>query len=143
MPKGYSNNIEETNKKKSESHKGKPSGMLGKSAWNKGLTKETNEIVKSIAIKVSKTLSNKYKRSKLYNWKGGLSDYYHGKARELFGTNYCEECGISKEEYRKTHKVSLSMHCITKDYKILEQFNWMCLCQKDHSSLQNQIYLEV
>jgi len=68
------------------------------------------------------------------NWKGGLYSYYHGEARKLFGKPYCEECGITYEEYSKTHLKKLEMHCITKNFIILEQWNWKCLCSKCHNT---------
>ncbi len=74
--------------------------------------------------------------SNSHMWKGGLYIYYHGKARELFGKPYCEDCGISLEEYsqnkKKHQKKQFDMHCINKDYIILEQWNWKCLCRKCH-----------
>lgn len=39
-------------------------------SWNKGLTKETNEVLKQSAIKKSKTLSEKYSSGVLTSWHG-------------------------------------------------------------------------
>jgi len=69
-----------------------------------------------------------------YAWRGGLTGWWHVKAKELFGKPFCEECKISLEEHKlKFQKYkNFDMHCISKDYTILEQWNWRCLCRKCH-----------
>jgi len=79
-------------------------------------------------------IREKFKGEGNPSWKGGLSGWYHEKAREMFGSSVCQKCGISLEEYRLTHKVKkqFEMHSLSKDYTILEQWNWQCICVKCH-----------
>jgi len=66
-------------------------------------------------------------------WKGGLGQYRHAEARRLFGKPYCEECGITYEEYfLESGGKKFDMHCVSKDYRIMEQWNWKCLCKSCH-----------
>ena len=78
-----------------------------------------------------------------YQWQGGLTRYYHEKARELFGSPLCQRCGISLEEYLKTHKRQFDMHCVSgerkEDYSILEQWNWRCVCRKCHEEIHKEL----
>ena len=75
-----------------------------------------------------------------WNFRGGRSQYFHEKARHLFGTLVCEKCGLSLEEYCSTHKVKkFDMHCVTKDFTIIEQWNWNCVCHMCHESIHNEM----
>ena len=69
-----------------------------------------------------------------YGWKGGKNVYFHKKAYELFGLNYCEQCNISSDIYNKNRKIRFDMHCTStpKNYTIMEKGNWECLCRKCH-----------
>ena len=73
------------------------------------------------------------------SWKGGLTFYYHDRAQELFATPMCQDCGISLEKYQSTHKQKrFHMHCISRDYTILTQRNWSCVCCKCHSHIHKE-----
>ena len=61
-------------------------------------------------------------------WKGGNYDYFHKKARKLFEKDNCQKCGISIVEHIKTVGRKFDMHCISKNYDIMEHNNWLCLC---------------
>lgn len=106
---------EETKRKLSEGRKGNKWGLGHK-----------------LSDEIKKKLSEERKGEKGSNWKGGQYSYYHYEARKLFGKPHCEDCGITYEEYAETHKNKFEMHCISKDFKILEQWNWQCLCNKCH-----------
>lgn len=85
-------------------------------------------------------ISENGRDDKNIRWKGGSSNYYHRKARELFGTFLCETCGISIEEYRLTHKHrKFQMHCNSRDYTMLEVWNWKCVCSHCHHELDSGI----
>jgi hypothetical protein len=73
--------------------------------------------------------------NKCNRWMGGFKDYYHQKAKELFGSPYCQECNISLEEYLQSHKHSFDMHCVSKDFRALQQWNWYCVCRKCHKQI--------
>ncbi len=72
---------------------------------------------------------------KHHNWNGNHYQTYHRRAKELFGKPCCEECGIHIEEYaiKYARKKHLEMHCVSKDFTILEQWNWICLCYPCHA----------
>jgi hypothetical protein len=94
-------------------------------------------------------------------WTDGTSyTGLHNKAYELFGKDYCEgealirkipgyrnyRCGITLEEYLKPDckkrkdkkKRVFDMHCTSKpkDYTIMEQSNWICVCDECHDILE-------
>jgi len=109
---------EETKRKLSEGRKG--------NQWGKG---------HKVSEDHKQKLREQRKGEKGSNWKGGMFSYYHSEAKKLFGKPYCEECGITREEYAQTHKrKTLEMHCIMKDFRVLEQWNWRCVCSKCHNT---------
>lgn len=69
-----------------------------------------------------------------YCWKGEHSGYYHDLAWKLFGKLYCEDCGISLEEYLKLIGKRFDMHCTSKpkDYSLMEETNWKTFCGRCH-----------
>jgi len=71
-------------------------------------------------------------------WKGGCNNYWHEKARELFGNDYCENCYMTNEESLLVHKRRLDMHNTLepKNYKIMESEVWMTLCMSCHTGLE-------
>jgi len=88
-----------------------------------------------MSITGRKRVSESKKGEKNPNWKDtGHYVYCHEEARKLFGKPCCESCSISLEEYclRNHRKKQFEMHCVSKDYKILEQWNWRCLCYSCH-----------
>ena len=117
-------------KKNKESHTGKPGGMKGKSAWNKGMTKETDERIRKHSILMTIVQNG----DKGPNWVGGCYDWWHEQAWNLFGKDVCEICGkTNKDEKQKTGK-RLSIHCVSGEYKILERKNWTTTCRRCHGS---------
>jgi hypothetical protein len=133
MPSGiyaHKSDSEETKAKKSKS---------AKEAWDKSDVRSKRTISIKIAVNKPEFLK-KISGPNNYRWKGGLRAYLHTKARELFGTPICQDCGISLEDYIKVQKKKkFDMHCISKDYKILEQWNWKCLCASCHKKEQDRI----
>ncbi len=80
--------------------------------------------------KVSEEMKEKLRKERKWgwtNWKGGLYSCYHIEAKKLFAKPYCEDCGILRENRKR-----FEMHCISGNWKILEQWNWQCLCNKCH-----------
>lgn len=63
------------------------------------------------------------------NWKGGCNLYIHRKARELFGQDKCEICGMTNEDHKKKTGYRLSMHCDGHRYKNLERIFWTTCCE--------------
>ena len=63
------------------------------------------------------------------NWKGGKYSYCHYKAKELFGKDKYEICGINENESLEKSNKRLSMHCRNGIYNILEEWNWITVCE--------------
>ena len=61
-------------------------------------------------------------------WKGGCIEWYHREAWILFSKHKCEVCGITNKDHKRKTNMRLSMHCRTKDYKLLEEWNWITVC---------------
>lgn len=63
--------------------------------------------------------------------------YGHYTARKLFGKDCCEICGVTKEYVEKNNQY-LEMHntLIPKDYTVMEESAWMCLCKKCHKQIE-------
>ena len=91
----------------------------------------TNTATRRFEVR-SKMSASKIGNKIRWNSSSNHFQYYHEKAKQLFGSPVCQECSISIEEYILTHKQSFEMHCISKDFTILEQWNWKCLCSKCH-----------
>lgn len=116
MPKGVYKRTEEHRKHNREAQ--------NRSEVKEKKSKSAKEVMNRPEIK---------KKCSKATWKGGSSIYFHNRAQELFAKPFCEECKIDLEEYQKTHKKKrFEMHCISKDYTILEQWNWLCLCSRCH-----------
>jgi hypothetical protein len=80
---------------------------------------------------------NKIHRNKV-NDKIYGSGYYHEKAWKLFGKKFCEGCGITLDEYIVKYNKRFDMHNTLepKNYCILEEKAWMCLCVKCHGLIE-------
>jgi hypothetical protein len=83
---------------------------------------------------VKRKIKEAIQAEKNYHWEGGNYDWWHREARKLFEIPVCQGCKITLEEYTSLYKRKkhFDMHCISKDYTILEQWNWKCLCSKCH-----------
>jgi len=114
------------------SNKGKPSGALGKH-WKRLDQIGENNPAKRLDVRKKISESKLAENNPL--WKGGLYSHFHEEAKKFFGKPVCEDCGISLEEYRLVHKKGFHMHCLTRDYTILQQFNWKCVCSRCHSRI--------
>lgn len=68
-------------------------------------------------------------------WRGGTSSYYHNEARKMFSIMKCVICGMTEEEHLKLTNKRLSMHCRSGDYTILEEWNWVDVCDWHHRLL--------
>jgi len=98
------NSLTQTGKKLSKKTKEKISKAgKGRKAWNKGLTKETDERIKKQGEKVSKNLKGKFCKEKSSNWKGGItpinkklrnSPKFRKWRKEIFKRDNwtCQEC---------------------------------------------------
>jgi len=122
-------NISNTRKEKKLSE-GRSNPMFGRHHSEETIEK----IRKSLLEKVqSEEHREKNSGENNYGWKGGGIGYLHDKARKLFGKDKCEKCGIFIEDYIKDRTVKrFDIHCVTKDYTIMEKFNWLCLCRSCH-----------
>jgi hypothetical protein len=62
----------------------------------------------------------------------------HEQARKLFGTNYCQVCGIHSLLALFLGGTSLSMHngLQPKDYTVMESGAWLCVCQLCHNKVE-------
>jgi len=72
-------------------------------------------------------------------WIGGCITYWHDKAWELFGKNNCEECGMSLDNHLKKFNRRFDLHNTIlpkKDYTIMEDYAWKCVCSKCHKKLE-------
>jgi len=96
----------ETRKKMSEAKKGSKNPMWGK-------TKELHP-----------------------NWNGGSYTYFHQKAKELFGEDVCQKCGLKLED--KESDQVFDMHC-WGDWKNLKEDNWGCVCRSCHKKIHKKI----
>jgi hypothetical protein len=65
--------------------------------------------------------------------KGGYS-YYHGLARKIHYTGYCEHCGIKPSDPNYKYKIDLDMHCVSKDYTNMSKNNWVTVCKHCHKA---------
>lgn len=134
---------EEIRKKFSESHK-------GQKAWNKGLTAETNLIIRNCAEKRlggKRSIESKRKMSESHigmfvganhpNWKGGISFEPYGiefneqlrkqtRKRDNFT---CQECGFTEEQLGYT----LCVHHIDYNKKNNSGDNLISLCRSCHA----------
>ncbi len=99
---GITFHTEESKRKIGEYHKGKPSGMKGKKAWNKGISKTEDEKI-VLSIKAKERLSNKENHplfGKHHNdeTKQKISDSMKGENHPLFG-----KYGKNHPNYGKRH----------------------------------------
>lgn len=141
MVKG-SKQTEESKRKISEAKKGNKN-LLGfkfseeskreRSENMKKIWKDPNSIFNSEETKrkIRETMKDRIKN-------GGGNAYWHNKAWELFGKDYCEECYITLQEHKESFDRRLEMHNTLdpKDYTVMESDAWMCLCRKCHLSLE-------
>lgn len=108
MKKEYKHS-EETRKKISEAHKGKPSGMLGKKRseeWKRNMSKAMKGIPKSEEHK--KKISNYMKellkdKTKHWNWKGGLT--HDKKHRKMMTDKWRKENPERMRELRRNFTI--------------------------------------
>jgi len=84
-------------------------------------------------------IRKKYTDENSANWKGGKYHHWHKKAWKLFGKDKCEICEISLQKSIKKFNQRLSMHNTLepKDYTLMKQEAWQCLCKKCHTSIDN------
>lgn len=75
------------------------------------------------------------------SWNGGCNQFWHSKAYDLFGRSECEICGISNNDCIEKYNKRLSMHNTLepKDYTILEQEAWQCLCSECHTKIEKSV----
>lgn len=98
-------------------------------------SKETRQ--KMAKAKLGKKNPNYGKKGEdSYAWKGGSYTYYHLRAKELHGKEFCEKCGIKLNE--KESGQELDMHC-WYDYKNLKEDNWACVCRSCHKKIHHKI----
>jgi len=98
-------------------------------------------LYKNIKISYSDLKTRIYKKS----YSPGT---YHVCAWILFGKDTCSYCGITLKDYNKRQKddkkrVSrFHMHnsLEPKNYSVMEQHAWMCLCNKCHMKIEKGIY---
>jgi len=107
------------------------------SVWNKGLTKETNKVVRQYGLSISEKRKGKFKKEDNPNWHGGVSKepYPFDFDKELKESirkrdNYkCLLCGKPEiEDMKKLH-----IHHIDYDKKNLDPKNLISLCNSCHS----------
>lgn len=118
---------------------------LGKPAWNKDLTKKTDERVRKYGE--SSKGKHDYWKGKIGYWKGkngeescvwqgGSSEWWHNEAYKLHGKSHCEHCLKSNEDNKRQTNCRLSMHCVSGrkyiHYSNLDAINWECLCNSCH-----------
>jgi len=98
--------------------------------WNKGLKDYLNDE----SLQKMKDYASSRLKDKNPAWKGGCIEYKHHEAWKLFGKEHCEHCDISLIDYKNKYNRRFDMHCnsLPKDYSIMEQSNWMCLCVDCH-----------
>jgi hypothetical protein len=127
------------NKGKIGSCLGEKNGMFGKKH-----KKDTIEKMrKSKRIETKQKMSVSRREGKYFDernpaWVGGNIQYWHDKARKLFGKKYCEVCGISNYLSLKVNNKKLEMHnCLNpKNYKQMDAKVWMTVCLACHSILE-------
>ncbi len=105
---------EESNKNNSDNHKGSIPWNIGsiglQDAWNKGLTKETSEIVKKYSESGSKTIKLQYKNGRIVDIKAGISkhgyrlDLKHN-CRSSWESNICRILKFQNIEYQYEPKI--------------------------------------
>ena len=85
--------------------------------------------------KVAKKVADK-NRKEIYEL--GISSL-HIIAGKLFRKERCEICGKSNEEYLKENGHNLSMHCRSKEYTLMEDYNWVTVCENGgcHKKMDN------
>ena len=99
-----------------------------------------HKLSKASRKKLSKSMKGLEAGENHPRWNGGMYVYCHETARKLFGSPQCEDCHISLRQYAATHKhKQFNMHCISGDYKIMEQWNWRCLCSRCHKKEHQEI----
>jgi len=98
-----------------------------------------------VRAKISATMTGK-KRPELagrnhYGWVGGDRNYWHEKARELFGKDKCEHCGMTNEDHVKHYKNGLHMHNALdpKDYRVMEESAWETVCVSCHTIVEKTL----
>ena len=109
---------EESNQKNREANSGEKNGNYGKRGeetsmygvepWNKGETKETNDIVKVSAEKCSKTLKTFFTTEKGQRWQ---DENNRGENNGMYGKGYIfagEKSGMFGEHLTDEHKQSIS-----------------------------------
>lgn len=121
---------------------------LGKIPWNKGLTKDTNEIVKLIGIKhmgANNTWYGKSRKGPLSPmWRGGLTPLFrrlrNNKTYELWRTQVfcrddytCRECG-KRGVYLEAHHIKSFRYYPQLRY---DTSNGLTLCDSCHKKTDN------
>lgn len=113
----------------------------GTVSWNKGLTKETNSIVKKYGEAVSKAKMGKHAGDKNPNWKGGK---WATRRKEKFRADFKEWITLRSEIIKRdcgkcwkcqdTHRLEVHHIASRARYPELEfdEFNCVVLCHKCH-----------
>jgi len=70
------------------------------------------------------------------NWKNGSYTYQHQKARELYGKDVCDKCGLKLKDKASDQKFDL--HCWGSEKNMAES-NWTCICRSCHKKIHYKI----
>lgn len=73
-------------------------------------------------------------------WIGGGYNYCHALAWEMFGKTFCEMCFMDIYDCIEKYNQRFDMHCTSnpKDFTIMEENNWMCLCKECHGKIEKE-----
>ena len=63
------------------------------------------------------------------NWKGGDYNWHHAQAKEMFGKDKCQLCGMTDAEHVERTGNRLSMHYHSNCYKELKSKYWYTVCE--------------
>jgi hypothetical protein len=98
-----------------------------KELWDRMCKDQANRMILNNPMKNPVTA----KKCSESQWTGESIAGLHKAAFKLYGKKKCEICGISKEEYKEKHPLSirLSMHCRDKIYTNFDQDNWVTVCE--------------
>jgi len=109
----------------------------GENHWSSG--KENKGSKKWMLENNPMNNSESRKKVRNANFKGESYNYLHTKAWDVFGKDYCENCNLTLQESYDIYKQRLSMHNTLepKDYTVMKQYAWQCLCKKCHMKIDN------
>jgi len=115
----------ETRRKMGLSRMGKPSGMLGKTAWNKG----TKGIVKAWN-KGKQCVQLRGERSG--TWKGGISKSpAHQKSRvKKWKAEHKDRVNYLNKQWQRAKRAANGSHSLEQWSRLKNMYQFMCLCCK-------------